>query len=139
MYQKAISYQSGTGRRYTFKDYFSDKRKTIEVSHTETRNYPIQGFATGDLVLAALGEVWRKVLTKYGDDVKLVGLVHDSLRFDLKLDRLDDLVRDLKYTLENSGEALNKACKRDVWDLPIKVSFSKGTDFFNMEEFDFVE
>jgi DNA polymerase-1 len=135
-YQKIVSYKSSTGRRYSFKDYYSEKTKAVEVSHTETRNYPIQGFATGDLVLCALGEVWRKVLTKYKDDVKLVGLVHDSLRFDLKLDRLDEFVGELKYRLESSGEALNRACKKNVWTLPIKVTFSKGTDFFNMEEFE---
>jgi len=135
--QKIVSFQASTGRRYSFKDYYSDKRKTVEVSHTETRNYPVQGLATGDLVLVALGEVWRKVLAKYQDDVKLVGLVHDSLRFDLKLDKLDELVRDLKCTLEGSGEALNRVCKNDeVWTLPIKVNFSKGTDFFNMKEFE---
>ena len=137
--QKIIWIESPTGRRYSFKDYFSDKRRTVEVSHTETRNYRIQGFATGDLVLTALGDVWRALLTRYGDDVKLVGLVHDSLRFDVKLDRLDDLVLQLKYMLENAGKSLNTACKRDdVWTLPIKVTFSKGVNFSEMEEFDAV-
>lgn len=134
--QKVHLYQSLTGRRYAFKDYYSDYKKTVEVSHTETRNYPIQGLATGDLVLSALGIIWRKVLPKYGEDVKLVGLVHDSLRFDLKVDRLDELLVDLKYHLEKAGEDLNKVT--DIaWDLPVKVSFSKGTDFFNMNEFDY--
>lgn len=132
--QKACTFTAFTGRRYTFKDYYSEYSKTVEVSHTETRNYPIQGLATGDLVLSALGMIWRHVLPKYGDDVKIVGLVHDSLRFDLKVDRLDELLVDLKYHLENSGEYLNKVTV-DAWDLPIQVSFSKGTDFFNMNEF----
>ena len=132
--QKQAFWDSKTGRRYAFKDYYSAFSKRMEVSHTETRNYPIQGLATGDLMLAALGEVWRKVLTKYKNDVKLIGLVHDSLRFDIKLDKLDDIVADLKYTLENSGNVLNRACKKSVWTLPIKVTFSKGNDFFNMTE-----
>jgi hypothetical protein len=61
-----------------------------------------------------------------------VGLVHDSMRFDLKLDSLDSFMRDLGNTLENAGEALNKACKKEVWDLPIKVTFKTGPNFFNM-------
>jgi DNA polymerase I-like protein with 3'-5' exonuclease and polymerase domains len=133
--QKIYIHESATGRRYGFKSYFSDYSKTVEVSHTETRNYPIQGLATGDLVLSALGVIWRKVLPKYGDDVKIVGLVHDSLRFDLKVDRLDELLLDLKYELEAAGEHLNKVCPYLGWDLPVKVTFSKGTDFFNMTEF----
>jgi hypothetical protein len=62
--------------------------------------------------------------------------VHDSLRFDVKVDKADELMQDLKYTLENAGVLLNKAIKRDLWELPVKVSFSKGTDFFNMTELD---
>jgi DNA polymerase I-like protein with 3'-5' exonuclease and polymerase domains len=135
--QTYTEYLSETGRKYVFKTYYNDYSKEPQVSYTETRNYPIQGLATGDLMLAALGEVWRRVLPKYGEDVKLVGLVHDSLRFDLKLDKLDDLMRDLKYTLENSGKILNRAIKRELWTLPVKVTFSKGTDFFNMKELDY--
>lgn len=133
---KRYTWTSTTGRRYTFRDYWSDFSKQMEVSHTETRNYPIQGLATGDLVLCALGDVWRHLLTKYQDDVKLVGLVHDSLRFDLKVDVINKFVLDLKRTLENSGNSLNIACKTpDAWTLPVKVSFSKGYNFASMEEF----
>jgi DNA polymerase I-like protein with 3'-5' exonuclease and polymerase domains len=132
--QKSALWTSCTGRRYAFKTYIDKRTKIPNVSYTETRNYPIQGFATGDLVLAGLGDVWRKVLPNYGKDVKLVGLVHDSLRFDVKVDKVDDLMRDLKYTLSKAGESLNRACKKEVWHLPIKVTFSKGTDFFNMKE-----
>jgi hypothetical protein len=129
--QKSVVIDSPTGRRYCYKDYFSEKTKRVSVSYTETRNYPIQGMATGDMMLAGLGDLWRYVLPKF-KDVRIVGLVHDSMRFDLKLDSLDSFMRDLGNTLENAGEALNKACKKEVWDLPIKVTFKTGPNFFNM-------
>jgi DNA polymerase I-like protein with 3'-5' exonuclease and polymerase domains len=135
--QKRVMWQSMTGRRYVFKDYISSyagKTSDMEVSHTETRNYPIQGLATGDLVLSALGNVWRRILPKYGDDVKLIGLVHDSIRFDVKLDRQAELMGELKCALEDSGNLLNKVIKYDLWNLPIGVSFSEGKNFFDMKE-----
>lgn len=134
--QKALTWTSDTGRRYTFKDYYSDYAKKMEVSHTQTRNYPIQGLATGDLVLCALGDVMRKTLRSLPEGVKLIGLVHDSLRFDVMLDKVDDLMASLKYVLEEAGNSLNKACKEEVWNLPIKVTFSKGDNFFDMKELD---
>ncbi len=135
--QRSALWQSVTGRRYQFKTYFNERTKTPEVSYTETRNYPIQGFATGDLVLCALGEVWRKLVPRYLGSAYLVGLVHDSLRFDVRLDKVDDLMRDLKSVLEDSGLILNRVTKKNVWTLPVRVSFSKGTDFFNMTELEY--
>lgn len=133
--EKALTIDSLTGRRYTYKTYLDKRTGEPGVSYTESRNYPIQGLATGDVVLTALGEVYQKILPALDDDVKLVGLVHDSLRFDLKVDKLPELVRQLKYVLENAGKALEDA-SGIKWNLPIRVTFSSGTDFGHMEEWD---
>lgn len=142
--QKFVTWESMTGRRYTFQDYMpkislTGKIPTPEVSYTETRNYPIQGLATADLVLCALGDVYRKVLTQYPIDVKLIGLVHDSLRLDVRTCVLDEFVQKLVYTLENSGNALNRVCGKELWTLPVKVSVSTGPDFANMTEYNLEE
>jgi DNA polymerase-1 len=132
--QKSYVWTSSTGRRYSFRTYLNERSKRPEPSYTESRNYPIQGFATADLVLTALSDVYRRILPRYAGDVLLIGLVHDSLRFDMKVDRLEEFMVELKGVLENCGNSLNKAIRKDLWNLPVKVTFSKGTDFFNMAE-----
>ena len=53
-------------------------------SPTQLKNYPVQGFATGDIVPEVLGRL-RRVLTEKGlsDKVLLVNTVHDSVLFDV--------------------------------------------------------
>jgi DNA polymerase I-like protein with 3'-5' exonuclease and polymerase domains len=134
VHQKRVLWTSKTGRRYGFKDYWSDYEKRTVVSHTETRNYPIQGLATGDLVLCALGQVWRRILPHYKDSCKLVGLIHDSLVFDVKLDKLDEFLVELKTLLESSGTLLTRACKDFEWSLPVKVEISTGETLGELKE-----
>lgn len=130
--QKMFRWGSITGRQYTFKDFFNEKRKCMEVSYTQTRNYPIQGLATGDLMLAALGRVCRRLLYSKWTGVRLIGLIHDSLVFDLKTCDLQEFVLELKYLLEDSGKYLGRICGFD-WDLPVKVEFSAGPNLNEMK------
>jgi len=59
-----------TGRSYSFKP-------------TETKNYPVQGFAGGDIVMRALGELWYLLQYRHqADNTKLRMTVHDSILID---------------------------------------------------------
>jgi len=59
--------KSTTGRGYSF-------------SPNHTANYPIQGFAGGDLVMWALTWLWRAIrVSGYSDKVKFIMTVHDSI------------------------------------------------------------
>ncbi len=59
-----------TGRSFSFKP-------------TETKNYPVQGFAGGDIVMMALGKLWGKI-SKY-PKTKIRMTVHDSILIDTLL------------------------------------------------------
>jgi DNA polymerase-1 len=56
-----------TGRRYSFKP-------------TETKNYPVQGFAGGDIVMVALTLLWEQLYGREGTALRMT--VHDSILVD---------------------------------------------------------
>lgn len=70
-----------SGRRFTFVEQKSPpwlRRKTgrgFSFSPQQTSNYPIQGFAGGDIVMYALTNLWRKLRGK----VLFTMTVHDSI------------------------------------------------------------
>lgn len=76
-----------TGRDYIFheKDIPWAVGK-VNFKPTEIKNYPVQGFATGDLVLTMLGILWRKLKSDklLKDDCLMINLVHDEIVFDCK-------------------------------------------------------
>ena len=79
-------------RRYYFEESASPKWKQIQDGRkfsfkpTETKNYPIQGFAGGDIVMKAL-VVLDDILTSGNCDAKLRMTVHDSIVLDWHNDK----------------------------------------------------
>ena len=85
-----------TGRVLSFREYptahsWAAKilkhapHKTMDFSFTECANYPVQSFATADLVPMVLGNLWRDWLSKDAEwqkNVLLVNTVHDSIMVD---------------------------------------------------------
>jgi DNA polymerase I-like protein with 3'-5' exonuclease and polymerase domains len=63
--------QKKTGRRYSFKP-------------TETKNYPIQGFAGGDIVMAALSDLYERLSSRTTTEIRMT--VHDSILVDTSMD-----------------------------------------------------
>lgn len=64
---------------------------------TQVYNYPIQGFATGEIVPIALRLVWESLA---GCDWAYVGLtVHDSIALACRKDKLSDLLEILKQRM----------------------------------------
>jgi DNA polymerase I-like protein with 3'-5' exonuclease and polymerase domains len=112
-------YVSITGRQYVFREYDAPSWSTDDVSFspTEMKNYPVQGFATADIVPLMLGKVLRNVMTKY-DKVKMINTVHDSILFDAHPDVLDDFLRDVTAELSLTGEYLNK-----IFDINVEIPF----------------
>lgn len=81
-------YKSPTGALFTFEEYGEIDnygRFKRAYSSTQTKNYQIQGTAAV-IVNMAMAECFQYVLQN--DDVKLVGQIHDSLRFYIKEDKL---------------------------------------------------
>lgn len=121
-----------SGREY----YWPDARRTRNgriTNATQVVNYPVQGFATGDLVplacVRALAEFRRRGLKSL-----LILTVHDSIVVDVYPGELDQVVEALVQAME-----LHDAVK-ELWDyeltLPLAIEIEAGTSWMDMETID---
>jgi DNA polymerase-1 len=79
-------HMSPTGRMYKFYEYDSSygRHGTTSFSPTEMKNYPVQGFATGDIMALYRGRVYRRLLSDgLYERLLMVNTVHDSLMLDV--------------------------------------------------------
>ena len=130
--------ESITGRRYTFQEYDSPDwmRKDTSFSPTQIKNYPIQGFATGDIVPMMIGELYHELALNNNlkEDLLMVNTIHDSVVFDL-LDRtkLVDAAEFIKDIMENAPAYLKANLDID-FDLPLNVEISAGKTWLSLEK-----
>lgn len=123
-------YPSITGRRYVFYEY-EDELKTISwkkspststasFSPTEMKNYPVQGFATGDIVPEVLGRLYRWCIREFPESVKMVGTVHDSVVFDVRKGIAAHVAKKIKLIMESSPRYMRQRYGIEI-DLPLKA------------------
>ena len=137
-------FKSITGRRYVFKQFeskgtrFDPKTKKRvprepSFSPTQLKNYPVQGFATGDIVPEVLGRL-RRVLTEnnLSDKVLLVNTVHDSVLFDVDVKAIremsysiDGIALFIKNVMELAPQFMEERFGVKI-DLPLKVDVKYG-------------
>lgn len=123
------TYRSITGRQYAFFEYDNDYARPGEpltrFAKTETNNYPVQGFATGDVVPLVLGRLYHSIqkdkLLK--NNLLMINTVHDSVLFDFYDPRnidLHDACTVIKNVMENAPKYIEETF--DIpFDLPLKV------------------
>jgi len=96
---------AASGRQYAFPDV--QRRKNGGVSHfTMIKNYPVQGFATGDVVPVVLNEMHRRLKNMKSC---LVNTVHDSTVIDIHPDEKDqvlNMVEDMNKGLTELVESV---------------------------------
>ena len=90
-------WKSETGREYVFYEQIAPewlRKKTgrnLSFSPTQIKNYPVQGFATADVVPLMLGRVNRLIQQKYRDVILLVNTIHDSILLDVDQKNIDTI------------------------------------------------
>ena len=132
---------SCTGRRYYFKQTEAPKflsKRGIYYSFNPTlfKNYPMQGFATGDVVPEMLGRVMRNLFKHNIYNYCLpVNTVHDSILFDVRLDKLDQCVRIVSSTMKAVPLAMKKRFGLDI-TLPFNVDVEIGESWKNMKGYE---
>lgn len=78
-----------SGRQYAFPDV--ERRSNGSVTHfTMIKNYPVQGFATGDVVPVVLNEMHKRLTNMQSC---LVNTVHDSTVVDVHPDEIDQVLQ----------------------------------------------
>ena len=99
---------SPTGRHYIFTKYPNEYKGGLSFSPTELKNWPIQGFATGDVVPMMVGLLLRRLEQAKLFDCKLLMTVHDSVIIDTPLDKLQECAILAKQTLESAPHYLKQ-------------------------------
>ena len=131
---------SATGRRYVFKEYDAPEwsKKETEFSPTEIKNYPVQGFATGDIVPMILGKVYRELKSHPSSDeqehIKLINTVHDSIVFDVDAGWQNDCYDIVHPVMCNVAGYLKDEFYID-FDIPIAVDCQIGKNWMEMKDF----
>jgi DNA polymerase I-like protein with 3'-5' exonuclease and polymerase domains len=122
--QYTYYHTSPTGRHYIFNKYPSEYKVGLSFSPTELKNWPIQGFATGDVVPMMVGILLRKLEeAKLTPDVKLVMTVHDSVVLDVPIDKLQECAILAKETLEDAPKYL-----KSIFNIDFPCQLGVGVD-----------
>lgn len=132
-----------TGRIYEFEqfdapDFLKEKGIHTSFSPTQIKNYPVQGFSTGDLVPMAIGEIAKYLY--YNDieqEILLINTVHDSILFDCDnfglISDTHQHLRNLKTIMLSISDDINSLWPSIDFDLPLAVDAEHGKDWGNMK------
>lgn len=138
--------KSKTGRMYTFTeqdapDWMREAKwgraaKSTSFSPTQIKNYPVQGFATGDIVPMVIGKLFRELRSDRNFDGKvlLINTVHDSVVFDC-CNEMHAIVWANKAMLimQSAPEMLKELFPECAdFDLPLNVEVEMGENWHDM-------
>ena len=136
-------FTSITGRRYVFQefdapDFLVEKGTKTSFSPTQMKNYPVQGFATGDVVPLMMGEVYErlKLSALLGTKALLINTVHDSIMLDVHPDVVFSTAVTVKEVLEDAPHYINKTWGLE-FDLPLRVDITTGPTWAEQTQFNF--
>ena len=118
-----------SGRQFSFPDV--ERRSNGSVSYfTQIKNYPVQSFATADVVPLVLMEI-DKALDKYNSCV--VNTVHDSIVIDIHPHETEDvlnIIRNMNKTLNN---LINMTFKID-FNVPLLLEAKIGDNWLDTKD-----
>lgn len=133
-------YRSATGRLYVFleKDKpegWKGRDKEPDFNPPEIKNYPIQGFATGDVMAVFRGKMYRRWLAdpELFRNALPINTVHDSVMFDC---RTEEIARKIARVMKEEAAKL-PAFINQTWGikaiLPLKIEVSAGPSWATTE------
>ena len=123
-----------SGREYSF-PYAKYTSRGTAVGATSIKNYPVQGFATADLLPLALIRLHKslKAMVRPEAKSKIINTVHDSIVMDVHPDEKEQMV----YLMKESMLCIPKECSEKFgidFDMPIDIELKIGQDWLNLEE-----
>jgi len=128
-----------TKRKYTFfeydaPDFLVDRGQLTSFSPTEMKNYPVQGFATGDF-MAVASQLLLDCLINHNlfDKILPIATIHDSFLFDVKPEVTMHELNTIVDVLKNTPQAVSH--KWGVpFTLPVGVDVEVGPSWFDTSE-----
>jgi DNA polymerase-1 len=131
-------FTSPSKRQYIFNAYENEYKGGKTFSPTELKNWPIQGFATGDVVPMMVGLLQRRlddmgVVQK--QQAYMVMTVHDSVILDVHHDVLYDVASAAKEVLESAPDAIKKTFGI-TFPCKLSVGVDAGTNWQDTEAYE---
>ena len=120
-----------SGREYSFPHAKWTKWGSA-TEKTSMCNYPVQGFATADLLPIALVKL-HDMLKENNMQSVLCNTVHDSVVIDAHPTEIDDAIEIMKSAmLSVANGALERYGVR--YDMPVEIEIKKGDDWLDTED-----
>ena len=120
-----------TGREYAFP--YAQRQAWGGSSYgTQIKNYPVQGFATADIVPLACINIFRR-MRELKLKSKLINTVHDSIVADVREDEIDSVKQCLR---EGCFEVIQSLQERYniKFNVPLDTDLKIGYDWLNLKE-----
>lgn len=120
-----------SGRQYGFPDARWTRHGTA-THRTSICNYPVQGFATADLLPSALVSLQRKFLDE-GLKSVICNTVHDSIVVDAHPDEFDkcvELIKDAMLSIPYETERRYGI----KYDMPVDIEIKAGKNWLDLEQ-----
>jgi len=118
-----------SGREFAFPEVV--RRLNGGVTHfTQIKNYPVQSFATADIVPLILMDIDKR-LEKYVSCV--VNTVHDSIVIDVHPDEIDQVNEIIQKTNEDMTDTVNKHFNINL-NVPLLLEAKIGNNWLDMKE-----
>jgi len=125
--------QTPSGRQYFWPNVRRLRNGRV-TNATQVVNYPVQGWATGDLVpLACI-----RALAKFRElnlRSKLILTVHDSICVDCHPDELEQVKEALTWSMQGVPEEVEKRWGY-TFALPLAIEISGGKNWLDQVEYD---
>ena len=98
---------------------------------TQIKNYPVQGFATADIVPLACINI-QELVDKHNLKSMLINTVHDSVVVDIHPDEEITMVRLMREGASNVIKSLKNTYDID-FNVPLETEVKIGYDWLNLE------
>jgi DNA polymerase-1 len=129
----AYLHRMPTGRMYVFSTYDNEWKSSPSFSPTELKNWPIQGFSTGDIVPHMVGEITEYIYSKgYGNCIKPIMTVHDSILFDCASEKYLYIAENIRKLLNYTSSTIEHHFKINM-PIALNVGMSVGKTWGDME------
>ena len=120
-----------SGREFTWPDV--QRRRNGSVTFfTQIKNYPVQSFATADIVPISLIYI-DKLLEKNSMQSCVVNTVHDSIVIDVHPDETDKVIRIVKATNDNLINIINSRWNID-FNVPLLLEAKIGDNWLDTKD-----
>lgn len=105
-----------------------------QLSPTEFKNYPVQGFATGDMVPLIINMILDRLDTAYAlkytiwgeSKILFINTIHDSAMFDCHEEHLGLLLEAVEYAFNDL-----KRTFKELFDYDLKLNYTYSAKFGN--------